>query len=93
MNEVPAKQIGETMTTSMMKQQGTIKTKQQLLAKEVFSPQIPKFRRRRKPLYNDETWTADIIDKISLSKYKKNINLFYLLWMYSQICMGYTLKN
>ena len=60
MNEVPAKQIGETMTTSIgetasqiskamttsiMKQHGTIKTKQQLLAKELFSPQITKFRR------------------------------------------------
>ena len=35
--------------------QDTIKTKQQLLAKEVFSPQITKFRRERIiPLYKDE---------------------------------------
>ena len=30
-----------------MKRQGTIKTKQQLLAKEVFVPQITKFRKGR----------------------------------------------
>ena len=43
---------------------------QQLLAKEVFSPQITKFRRERIiPLYKDETWSADLIDKSSLSKY------------------------
>ena len=57
------------MTTSMMKQQGTIKTKQQLLAKEVFGPQISKFRRERIiPIYKDETWSADLNDKSSLSK-------------------------
>ena len=37
MNEVPAKQIDMPTTTSIMKQQSTIKTKKQLLAKEVFS--------------------------------------------------------
>ena len=46
---------------------------QQLLAKEVFSPQITKFRRERIiPLYTDETWSADLIDKSSLTKYNKN---------------------
>ena len=35
------------------KQQCTIKTKQQVLAKEIFNPQIKKFRRGRIiPLYN-----------------------------------------
>ena len=35
-----------------------------LLAKEVFSSQITKFRRERIiPLYKDETWSADLIDK------------------------------
>ena len=38
MNEVHAKQIGETMTTPINKLQ-------QLLAKEVFSPQITTFGR------------------------------------------------
>ena len=38
--------------------------KQQILAKEVFSPQITKFRRERIiPLYKGETWSADLIDK------------------------------
>ena len=40
------------------------KQQQQLLAKEVFSPQITKFRRERIiPVYKDETWSADLIDE------------------------------
>ena len=59
-----------TISTST---QDTIKTKQQLLAKEEFSPQITKFRRERIiPLYKDETWSADLIDKSSLSKNNNN---------------------
>ena len=54
------------------KQQGKIKTKQQQLAKEVISPQITKIRERIIPLYKDETWSADLIDKSSLSKYNEN---------------------
>ena len=43
--------------------------KQQQPAKEAFSPQITKFRRERIiPLYKDEAWSADLIDKSSLSK-------------------------
>ena len=69
----PASQMSKAMTTSLIKQQGTIKTKQQLLAKEVFSPQISKFRRERIiPSYRDKTWSADLIGKSSLSKYKNN---------------------
>ena len=53
----------------MQKQQ----QQKQLLAKEVFSPQITKFRRERIiPLYKDETWSADLIDISSLSKYNNN---------------------
>ena len=49
------------------------KQQQQQLAKEVFSPQITKLRRERiKPLYKDETWSVDLIDKSSLSKYNNN---------------------
>ena len=57
-----------------MKPQGTIITKQQLLAKEVFSPQITKFRRARIILlYTDDKQPADLIDKIpSLSKNNNN---------------------
>ena len=68
-----ASQISKARTTSIMIQQGTIKTKEQLLAKEVFSPQITKFRRERIiPLYIDETWSADLIDKSCLSKNNNN---------------------
>ena len=57
------------MTTSILKQPGTIKTKQQLLTKEVFSPQITKFGRERLiPIYTDETWSFDLLGKSSLSK-------------------------
>ena len=73
----PALQIGETIrvpasqiTTSI---KNVEKQQQQLLAKEVFSPQITKFRRERIiPLYKDETWSADLIDKSSLSNYNNN---------------------
>ena len=61
------------MTTSIMKQPGTTKTKQRLPVKELFSPQITKYRRERIiPLYKDETLSADLIDKSSLSKYNSN---------------------
>ena len=49
------------------------KEQQHLLAIEVFSPQITKIRRERIiPLYKDEIWSADLIDKSSLSKYNNN---------------------
>ena len=57
----------------MMEKQQQQQQQQQLLAKKVFSPQITKFRRERIiPLYKDETWSADLIDKSSLSKYNNN---------------------
>ena len=47
------------MTTSKK----NMEKQQQQLAKEVFSPQITKYRRERIiPLYKDETWSADLID-------------------------------
>ena len=71
---------GETMTTSirepasqMITSIKNVKKQQQLLAKEVFCRQITKFRRERViPLFKDETWSADLIDKSSLSKYNNN---------------------
>ena len=68
MSKLTTSLIDETMTTSIRnveKQQQ--QQQQQLLAKEIFSPQITKFRRERIiPLYKDETWSADLIDKSSL---------------------------
>ena len=59
--------------------------KQQLLANEVFSPQITKFRRERiMPLYKDKTWLTEMLDKSSQSKYNNNYRFFYLLETYSQ---------
>ena len=61
----------------MYKQQ---QQQQQLLAKEVFSPQITKFRRERViPIFKDETWSADLIDKSSLSKYNNNYKFILLV--------------
>ena len=58
------------MTMSIKKM---IEKQQQLLAKEGFSPQITKFKRQTIiPLYKNETWSADLIDKSSLSKYNNN---------------------
>ena len=72
MSKLTTSLIGETMTTSIKnveKQQ----QQQQQLAKEVFSPRITMFRRERiTPLYKDETWSADLIDKSSLSIYNNN---------------------
>ena len=49
------------------------KQQQHLIAKEVFSPQITKFRRERIiPLYIDEAWSADLFDKSSLTKHNNN---------------------
>ena len=81
MSKLTTSLIGETMTTSIKnvdKQQQQQQQQQQQLAKEVFSPQITKFRRERIiPLYKDETWSADLTDKSSLSKYN-NIYKFIL---------------
>ena len=46
-------------------------TTKNFLAKEIISPQKTNFGRERIiPLYKDETWSADLINKSSLSKYK-----------------------
>ena len=68
--------LSKAMTTPIMKQQGRIKAKQQLIAEKVFSPQITKFRRERiTPLYKDETLSADLIDKSSLRKYNNKYKI------------------
>ena len=58
-NEVPAKSLDKALTMD----ETTTKAKQQLLAKQFFSPQITKLKRERIiPLNKDETWSADLID-------------------------------
>ena len=68
---------------------------QQLLAKEVFSPQITKFRRERIiPLYNDETWSADLIDKSSLIKYNNNCKfILNVIDIFTNYAWAIPLKN
>ena len=44
MSKPTAMSMSKPITTSILKQHSTYKTKQQVLAKEVFSPQITKFR-------------------------------------------------
>ena len=71
------------------------KQKQQLLAKEVFSPQKTKFRRERIiPLYKNETWSADLIDKSSLSKYNKNYEfILTVIDIFTKYAWAIPLKN
>ena len=68
---------------------------QHLLAKEVFSPQITKFRRERIiPLYKDETWSADLIDKSSLSKYNNNYKfILTVIDIFTKYAWAIPLKN
>ena len=68
---------------------------QQLLAKEVFSPQITKFTRQRIiPLYKDETWSADLIDKSSLSKYNNNYKyILTVIDIFTKYAWSTPLKN
>ena len=68
---------------------------QQLLAKEVFSPQITKFKRKRIiPLYKDETWSADLIDKSSLSKYNNNYKfILTVIDIFTKYAWAIPLKN
>ena len=68
---------------------------QQVLAKEVFSPQITKFRRERIiPLYKDETWSADLIDKSSLSKCNNNYKfILTVIDIFTKYAWALPLKN
>ena len=68
---------------------------QQQLAKEIFSPQITKFRRKRIiPLYKDETWSADLIDKSSLSKYNHNYKfILTVIDIFTKFAWAITLKK
>ena len=71
------------------------KQQQQQLAKEVFSPQITKFKRERIiPLYKDETWSADLIDKSSLSKYNNNYKfILTVIDIFTKYAWAIPLKN
>ena len=68
---------------------------QQFLAKEVFSPQIKKFRRQRIiPLNKDETWSAYLIDNSSLSKYNNNYKfIFTVMDIFAKYAWAIPLKN
>ena len=68
---------------------------QHLLVKEVFSPQITKFRREKTiPLYKDETLSADLIDKSSLSKYSNNYKfILTVIDIFTKYAWAIPLKN
>ena len=80
------------MTMSINK---TLEKQQQQLAKEEFSPQITKFKRQRIiPLYKDETWSADLIDKSSLSKYNNNYKfILTVIDIFTKYAWAIPLKN
>ena len=85
----PASQMTISINKTLEKQQ------QQQLAKEVFSPQITKFERQRIiPLYKDETWSADLIDKSSLSKYNNNYKfILTVIDIFTKYAWAIPLKN
>ena len=85
----PASQMTMSINKTLEKQQ------QQQLAKEVFSPQITKFKRQRLiPLYKDETWSADLIDKSSLSKYNNNYKfILTVIDIFTKYAWAIPLKN
>ena len=85
--------MSEAMTMSIKK--NIEKQQQQQLAKEVFSPRITKFRRERIiPLYKDETWSADLIDKSSLSKYNNNYKfILTVIDIFTKYAWAIPLKN
>ena len=96
----PALQIGETIREPASQMNTSIKNvekqqQQHLLAKEGFSPQITKFRRERIiPLYKDETWSADLIDKSSLSKYNNNYKfILTVIDIFTKYAWAIPLKN
>ena len=80
------------MTMSINK---TLEKQQQQLAREVFSPQITKFKRQRIiPLYKHETWSADLIDKSSLSKYNNNYKfIITVIDIFTKYAWAIPLKN
>ena len=48
------------------------------IAKEIFSPVIKKFNRTKIiPHYKDECWSIDLIDRSSLSKYNKKLQVHF----------------
>ena len=55
----------------------------------------PKFGRERiTPLYKDQTWSADLIDKSSLSKYNNNYKfLLTVIDMFTKYAWAFPLKN
>ena len=65
------------------------------LAKEIFSPQITRFRRERLiPLYKDETWSTDLIDKSSLTKYNNNWKfILTVIDIFTKYAWAISLKN
>ena len=61
----------------------------------MFSPQITKFRRERIiPLYKDETWSADLIDKSSLNKYNNKYKfILAVIDIFTKYAWAIPLKN
>ena len=87
--------IREPVSQMTMSINKTLEKQQQHLAKEVFSPQITKFKRQRIiPLYKDETWSADWIHKSSLSKYNNNYNfILTVIDIFTKYAWAIPLKN
>ena len=64
--------------------------KKKEIAKEIISPVIRKFQRIQiQTHYKDECWSIDLIDRSSLAKYNKKLQVyFYNNWKSYSTCMG-----
>ena len=57
-----------------------MKEKKKEIAKEIFSPVIKKFQRIQMQTHcKDESWSIDLIDRSSLSKYNKNYKFIFTI--------------
>ena len=55
-----------------------MKERKKEIAKEIFSPVIKKFQRIQiQTHYKDECWSIDLIDRSSLSKYNKKLQVYF----------------
>ena len=51
--------------------------KEEIIAKEKFTPVIRKFQKIQiQPHYKNECWSIDLIDRSSLSKYNKKLQVY-----------------
>ena len=95
-NEQARNYVGEWSSAKQrVKPTTKIKAKRQLLAKEVFSSKITKFKSERlTPLNKDETWSADLIYESYLKEFNENyIFILTIIDIFTKYAWAIPLKN